>query len=96
MHLELTKPDQILKHFFKQNVYVTPAFSQPDEKNKTMALISFPEGMGLGRLLHNAPIIEMKTFIAAETLNKGQQEMVNYLNDDEKFQEGIKQIAHRD
>lgn len=85
MQLQLTKPDQILKLFFKKNVCITPACSEMEEQKETMSVISLPEGMGLGRVMTDAPIVEMKTFIAKGMLNKNQRELINMLNEDERF-----------
>ena len=93
MLLGETKPDQILKKFFRNNVRITPAYSEKAEDGTMMAVMSLPEGMGLGRFSETSPITEMKTFIAHETLNKGQRELIQMLNEDESYQDGITYIA---
>jgi hypothetical protein len=89
MFLEETKPDQVLKRFFKNNIQYTPAYSEKDDKGNMAAVISLPEGMGCGRFSEECPITEMKTFIAHDTLNKGQRELIRELNEDESYQQGL-------
>jgi hypothetical protein len=93
MFLEETKPDQVLKKFFRNNIHITPAYSEKAEDGTIMAAISLPEGMGLGRFSDSSPITEMKTFIAHGTLNKGQRELIQMLNEDESYQDGISFIG---
>jgi len=93
MELEETKPDQVLKKFFKNNVRLTPAYSEKADDGTMMAVVSLPDGLGLGRFSESSPITEMKTFIAHSTLNKGQRELVKMLNEDESYQEGITMIG---
>jgi hypothetical protein len=93
MGLEEIKPDQVLKKFFKNNIRLTPAYSEMAEDGTMMAMVSLPEGMGLGRFTESCPITVMKTFIAHNTLNKGQREFIKTLNEDESYQETITLIG---
>lgn len=89
MELEETKPAQIIKRFFRNNVRITPGYNESEENGLPMAAISMPEGLGLGRLSSEAPITVMKTFIPHERLSSNKRELVKMLNEDEKFQEGL-------
>lgn len=89
MMLTETKPDQILKRFFKNNIHITPAYSEETDDGTIMATISLPEGMGLGRFSGEAPITEMRTFIAHDTLNKNQRDLIQQLREDEHFREHL-------
>ena len=73
---------------------MTPACSEKVENEQIMAVISFTEGMGLGRVSDKAPITEMKTFIGKDTLNKGQRDLMQMLDEDEVYQEGISYIGN--
>lgn len=93
MHLEETKLDQSINFFFRNNVHLTPAYSEKGDDGTIIAAVSLQEGMGLGRFSEESPITEIKTFIANETLNKGKRELVQTLNEDESYQEGISYIG---
>lgn len=89
MLLTETKPDHILKRFFKHNIHITPAYSEKTDDGTMMAVISLPEGMGLGRFSESSPITEMKTFIAHDTLNKNQRDLIQTLREDESYRQHL-------
>ncbi len=89
--LQLTEvnPHQIIKRFYKQNSVFIPAFSDQDEKGVMLSAFRMKEGMGLGRTWANTPIVEVKTFLPHQMLNKSQAELADQLLNDESYMTGL-------
>ena len=85
MNLGLTKPEEILKHFFKNNSAVIPSCNEEEMSDGgRLAFFSFNNGIGLGRFYPEQLTIQMRTYIAGHILNKGQQTQVDFLRKEEE------------
>lgn len=84
MNLGLTKPEEVLKHFFKNNTNIIPSCSEEEMTDGgRLSFFSFPSGIGLGRFYPEQLTVHIRTFIAGQTLSKNQRDRVKMLQQEE-------------
>ena len=79
MNLDIVKPEQVLKHFFKNNIDEKHATSDQHENGAQLAFFSYPNGMGIGRFDAEKSVVHMKTFITKELFNEQQKRMFEFM-----------------
>lgn len=84
MKLDIVKPEQVVKHFFKNNVDERRCTTNPDENDARVTFFSYPNGLGIGRFDQAKQIVHIKTFIAADTFTNQQKNLVDYMKDEER------------
>jgi len=79
MELEITKPEQVMKHFFKNNMDEKHAMSDEHSNGAQLAFFSYPNGMGVGRFDADKNVVHMKTFITIALFNEQQKRMFEFM-----------------
>jgi hypothetical protein len=76
--IDIDKPDQVIKLFFRKNQLLVPCFS-PREDGTQQLFVPVQDGVGLGNYHPDTFICEFKTFVDNSLLGKDQLEAVNQI-----------------
>lgn len=75
LNISIEKPRELVKVFFKNNLYMIPAITERSDGSEQIFTI-LQGGVGLGKYHEQEEIIEFKTFVSNEMLTKRQQKLV--------------------
>ena len=92
MNLDIVKPEQVMKHFFKNNMDEKHATSDEHENGARLAFFSYPNGMGIGRFDAQKNVVHMKTFITKELFNDQQKRMFEFM-ESENSSEDVLEVS---
>lgn len=92
MQLDVVKPEQVMKHFFKNNIDEKHAVSDEYTNGAQLAFFSYPNGMGVGRFDAEKNVVHIKTFITKELFNEQQKRMFEFM-EDENHTEDILEVS---
>ena len=92
MNLDLVKPEQVMKHFFKNNIDEKHAASDQYENGAQLAFFAYPNGMGVGRFDPEKNIVHMKSFITRAMFNEQQKNMYEFM-ESEDSKEDVLEVA---
>ncbi len=81
LQLNLEKPAEVIKHFFKHNFDREQAQSEVLANGRRLVQFVFSQGVGVGWQDDEKKLINIKTFIANDTLNKSQKSLVEFIKD---------------
>ena len=84
MNLDIVKPEQVLKHFFKNNMDEKHATSDEYSNGAQLAFFSYQAGMGVGRYDSEKNVVHMKTFITKELFNAQQKRMFEFMESENR------------
>ncbi|MEO8087632.1 MAG: hypothetical protein ABI763_12470 [Bacteroidota bacterium] len=87
MNLETLKPEQVMKHFFKNNMEEKHATSDTHTNGAQLAFFSYPNGMGVGRFDPEKNVVHMKTFITKELFNEQQKRMFEFMESENRTED---------
>ena len=87
LHLGMTQPGEVVKHFFKYNMENDKGQSQVLQNGKRLVEFVYPTGIGIGWQDDDKKVIHIKTFIANETLNKSQKNLAEFIKDHDDSEE---------
>ena len=92
MNLTVTKPDQVMKHFFKNNMIEKHAVSDEHDNGAQLAFFSFPSGMGIGRFDSEKNVVHLKTFLTKDLFNEQQKRMFEFM-ESENREEDVLEVS---
>jgi hypothetical protein len=87
MNLKVVKPEQVIKHFFKNNIDEKHATSDEHANGARLAFFSYPNGMGVGRFDSEKNVVHMKTFITRELFNEQQKRMFEFMESENRIED---------
>lgn len=96
LHLGLTKPADVIKHFFKHNFDNDQGASEMLPNGQRLVQFVYGTGVGIGWQDDAKKVVHVKTFIANETLNKTQKSLTEFIKaheDGEQF-ETVLDVKH--
>jgi hypothetical protein len=92
MKLNLSKPADVIKHFFKHNMELSLGLTEVLENGQKLMQFVYTGGMGIGWFSEEAMMVHMKTFISNDILTAKQKNLVDFIKhheDGEEFEQVI-------
>ena len=87
LHLHLTKPADVIKHFFKHNFESEIGESELLPNGNRLVHFVYAKGIGIAWQNDAKKALHIKTFIANETLNSSQKSLVEFIKAHEDGEE---------
>lgn len=78
MKLNIEKPEDLIKHFIKNNIFMVPHAQENErEKGRVFTRMDSGAGLGLGIYHEEGDIFEFKTFVDLSLLTENQKKKMN-------------------